>query len=120
LFLSKRRLRSTNQINLASTNLFLATNLVIRAGDALLLARCRPPPPTARWRIVISGVTNYTSPAVCQSLTAHDAGVFTLIGTYISASGQSLSRTVSVNVITAALGANPRRGRANCAHGKPR
>jgi len=101
-------LRSTNQIIWRPTNLLQATNLVIRAGDALLLAAMPPAATNGQMRIVISGVTNYTSPAdlpIAHRFT--DAGAFTLIGTYVSASGQSLSRTVSVSVVTATLGANP-------------
>src|SRR6266481_695444 len=93
-------LRTTNEITWRPTNLLQATNLVIRAGDALLLAAMPPAPTNGQMRIEISGVTNYTSPAglpIAHRFT--NAGAFTLLGTYVSASGQSLSRTVSVSVV---------------------
>ena len=97
----------TNLISWRATNLLLAVDQIIRAGDSLLMTAAPVGATNGQVQITVVGVTNYTNP-LRQSVVHQfsDLGVFQVIGRYTSTSGLFQSRTVSVQVVTAALGTN--------------
>jgi hypothetical protein len=98
-------LRSTNRITWRPTNLLQTGPLTIRAGDALLLGAFPEGATNGTSEIRIEGVTNYLLAA--NATVPHqfwEPGTFQVVAAWSGVYAGSQSATVSVNVVTAALG----------------
>lgn len=98
-------LKTTNFVTWRPTNLLLAEDAVIRAGDSLLLVARPTGAQVGQMQVAIAGVTNYSGPAnqpFVHQFTG--AGTYSLTGTYTAPNGATTNRTVTVEVIGGSLG----------------
>lgn len=100
--------QTTNEIIWKPTNLLEADNLTIREGAALLLTAVPIGADKGQMQIAVTGVTNYVGP-IDQPVVHrfNQAGSFQVVGTYLSETGLSETKTISVRVVSASLGPNP-------------
>ena len=93
-------LLTTNQIFWKPTNLLLAEDLKIRAGDSLLLDVIPTNATDGATAIQIVGVTNYTSSAGTPIVhTFNSAGLYKIVGTHTSARAGAQQRSIAVEVL---------------------
>jgi regulation of enolase protein 1 (concanavalin A-like superfamily) len=98
---------ATNHWSWRPLNILTASNLVIRAGDSLLLTAESQESPTADVQINISGVTNYTSKSGIAIPHRFDTpGEYQIAGSLSSGRRKTESVAVTVRVLSADLGAD--------------
>jgi hypothetical protein len=101
-------LKATNRIVWKPTNLLTNGNLSIRLGDALLFTAAPVGAADGSVNIAVGGITNYTGD---WTLTVphqfNQPGTCTVAGTYTSEAGDSISRSITVKVVSAAFNGSP-------------